>query len=177
MKATSAATPKRKKFRLKLKNSSSEVGTTGKLTDEVEEQICKLLRSQMSFSDACAWVGINRVTIWEWRTKGKAKPESRYGHFAQAVEKALLVAKAVLIHDIAQSSDIRGKLFLLKNRYPSEFRDRIIQEVSGVASAPVPVQVNPFSVQIICESAVGPAPEWQIRNHPDSNGKEPSRAL
>lgn len=128
-----------------------ETGNAGKLTDALEEEICKLLRAQMTLTDACQWLGISRVAVWEWRTKGQEDPESRYGRFEKAIEKALTVAKAYLIRGVAQHSDVRGKLFLLKNRYPQEFRDRIVQEVSGPGGEAVPVNVNinPFEIKIV----------------------------
>jgi hypothetical protein len=143
--------PKRYKYKLKRKTGQTDKANHGKLTDELEEEICKLIRGQMSLTDACAWVGISRVAVWEWRARGQAEPESRYGQFDRAIEKAYTVAKAYLIRGIAQHSDVKGKIFILKNRYPEEFRDRIVQEVSGPggASVPVTLNVNPFEVKIV----------------------------
>jgi hypothetical protein len=148
---TTTKTPKAKRYKYRMKNRPEGVGSIGKLTDELEEEICKLIRGQMTLTDACAWVGINRTCVWEWRTKGQAHPESRYGQFERAIEKAYMVAKAYLIRGVAQHPDVRGKLFILKNRYPDEFRDRIVQEMSGPNGAAMPLQVtvNPFEIKIV----------------------------
>jgi hypothetical protein len=172
--ATAVKAPKAKRYKhhLKRKTGAQGVGTTGKLTDEMEEEICKLIRGQMTLIDACAWVGIHRNVVWEWRAKGQADPESRYGQFERAIEKAYMVAKAYLIRGVAQHQDVKGKLFILKNRYPDEFRDRIVQEVSGPGGTAVPVDVtvNPFEIKIVLAGEAEPfrtvamKPELQGRN-------------
>jgi hypothetical protein len=168
---------KRVRYKTKLRKPG-DVQTTGKLTDEIEEEICKLIHGQMTLTDACQWVGISRAAVWEWRTKGQEDPSSRYGKFEQAVAKALLVAKAYLIRGVATHPDLKGKIFILKNRYPEEFRDRIIQEVSGPDGAPVPVQMNPFQVSIIlAEDSNQPTPKFEISPfEPGGNGNGDGRA-
>jgi hypothetical protein len=177
-KASAASPPKKKNMRRKVRHKlkkTSELGGTSKLTDEIEEEFCRLVRNQMSLVDACQWVGLNKVTVWEWRARGSREPETRYGQFYRAVDKALMVAKAYLIHGIAQASDVKGKIFILKNRYPEEFRDRIIQELSGPEGAPIPVQMNPFQVTIICQQEGQTEPDWKLREHVNGNGENHER--
>ena len=105
----------------------------------------------MTLDDACEFVGVHRVTVWQWRAKGQEDPRGRYGQFERALNKALIEAKSFLIKGIAKHPDVRGKIFILKNRYPAEFRDRIVQEVSGPDGQAVPlnVNINPFEIKIV----------------------------
>jgi transposase-like protein len=139
-----------KRYTRKLKKKP-EVPGNSRLSDELEEELCKLLRGQMTLTDACQWIGVSRAAVWEWRTKGQEDPSTRYGRFERAIEKALTIAKAYLIRGVAQHNDVRGKIFLLKNRYPNEFRDRIVQELSGPngTSVPVTMNINPFEIKIV----------------------------
>jgi len=51
-----------------------------------------------------------------------------------------------LIKRVADHSDIRGAMFILKNRYLQEYRDRIVQEISGVKGLQLLPSINPFHV-------------------------------
>ena len=51
-----------------------------------------------------------------------------------------------MIRDIARHPDLKGKIFLLRNRYPTEYRDRVSQEIVGPEGAPIRVAANPSPV-------------------------------
>ena len=122
-----------------------------KLTDQLESELCALITNKATLEDAADYLGINRTTIWEWRDRGRAEPESRYGAFERAVTKAFAAAKVHLIHDIANHQSVRGKMFLLCNRYPTEYRMHISTEVSGVGGAPIAFDpTRKFTVNINC---------------------------
>ena len=89
-----------------------------------------------------------------------------------------------MVAGIAEDKDIRGKLFLLKNRYPKEYRDRIVQELTGVEGTPLILSENTF--QVVLELDARDEPEvgkpFELV-HPDgsrerldgvsANGQEP----
>ncbi len=107
--------------------------------------------NKATLEDAADYLGVNRTTIWEWRDRGRAQPETRYSAFERAVTKALAAAKVHLIHNIASHQSVRGKMFLLCTRYPSEYRMHISAEVSGPGSMPIPVQNSArFTVNVNC---------------------------
>src|SRR5271165_6525017 len=64
-----------------------------KLCDELEERILGFIASGMSQTDACGLVDISRETLYRWKEKGAAEPESRYGQFLEACERAELECK------------------------------------------------------------------------------------
>ena len=131
-----------------------------KLTDILEEKLCALIQKQLTLTDACDVLEVNRTTVWEWRSLGQRDPESRYGQFERQITKAYALAKSSLIRDIARHPDLKGKIFLLKNRYPTEYRDRVCQEINGPEGAPIPVAANPFQVNIVLSG--DPDPHFTI---------------
>jgi len=50
-----------------------------KLTDALQSELCGLVMNKATLEDAADHLGLNRTTIWEWRDRGRADPESRYG--------------------------------------------------------------------------------------------------
>jgi hypothetical protein len=162
---------KRKNYHRRKILEPGQAHPHGKLTDEVERRFCSLIMNQAKVEDAADCLGIHRSTVHDWRAWGRERPESRYGQFEEAITKALALAKVSLIRDVAQHPDIKGKIFILKNRYPAEYRDRIWTEVSGPEGAPIPVAANPFLVQITLAAEPGaPEPEFNVRPHAGGNG-------
>ena len=155
----SIPTPKRKKRpwrkHRKAALAPGQPNAHSKLTDELQNELCGLIMNKATLEDAADYLGVNRTTIWEWRDRGRAQPETRYGAFERAVTKALAAAKVHLIHDIANHQSVRGKMFLLCNRYPAEYRMHISTEVSGPGGTPIPVQNSgKFTVNVNCSASL-----------------------
>lgn len=124
------------------------------------KELCELIRQQATLEDSAAKCHIGRETIWEWRTRGQQNEHPCYVAFEEAIGEALIDAKQTLIVGIATDRDIKGKLFLLKNRYPAEYRDRIVQEVSGPDGSPLLATENSFNVVLELNLPEGvPVPE------------------
>jgi hypothetical protein len=174
-------TPKREKRpwrkHRKAALAPGQPNANSKLTDALQSELCGLIMNKATLEDAADYLGLNRTTIWEWRDRGRAEPESRYGAFERAVTKALAAAKVHLIHDIATHQSVRGKMFLLCNRYPREYRMHIATEVSGPDGKAIPVEMTrPFVVNVTC-SASPDEPEEEIvdgeTGEPILDGGEP----
>jgi hypothetical protein len=161
---TTSTTPKGKNNRRqRLRRDDGRPNPNSKLTNASEEKLCGLVQNQLTLTDACDVLEINRTTVWEWRSLGQRDPDSRYGQFERAITKADALAKSSLIRAIARHPDLKGKIFLLKNRYPAEYRDRVYQEIAGPAGAPIPVAANPFQVNIVMSG--DPEPKFTIVDH------------
>jgi hypothetical protein len=143
-----------------------------KLNDELERQFCSLIMNQAKIEDAADCFGIHRTTVQDWRAWGRERPGTRWAQFEEAITKALTLAKVAMIRDIAHHPDIRGKMFLLKNRYPAEYRDRIWTEPSGPDGGPVPLQSNPFVVHVTLAQA-SDAREFQIAPATGNGERQP----
>jgi len=161
---TTPTTPKRKNNRRqRLRTDDGSPNPQSKLTDDLEKRLCGLIQKQLTLTDSCDLLEVNRTTVWEWRSLGQRDPASRYGQFERRITKAYAQAKSSLIRDIARHPDLKGKIFLLKNRYPTEYRDRVHQEIAGPEGAPIPVAANPFQVNIVMSG--DPDPQFTIVDH------------
>jgi len=148
----------KKSVRLKLQPGQPHAQS--KLTTALTERFCELIRDQMTVEDACTMTGVSRKVVWEWRGRGQQEEHPAYVAFEAALTQALIDAKQKLIKRVAEHTDIRGPMFILKNRYPQEFRDRIVQEISGPEGEPLMrPQINPFQVVIELHSGSPPLEE------------------
>lgn len=69
-----------------------QMGRKTKLTQELQDQICRVLRAGNYIEDTCAYVGIAESTFYEWVRRGergwKIDREAGYSEFSEAVKKA-----------------------------------------------------------------------------------------
>jgi hypothetical protein len=108
--------------------------------------------------------GVDRVTIYRWKEKGKEYPESRHGEFLEAIELAELESKRDLMNKVRTCDDFRAWKWLLCNRWP-EFKDHFSAEISGPHGDAIPVALNPFNVVIKMAANDGPEPEFHVVDH------------
>lgn len=52
-----------------------KTGRPTKLTEELTEQLCALLRTGEFLEHACAAVGLNKTTVYDWIKQGESEPE------------------------------------------------------------------------------------------------------
>ena len=85
----------------KKSSSSSEVVSgplpRGKLTDEIIDEFCELLRVGLPTDGACDFIGITNTTYYRWlrlgedfiKGNGEPKENAIYGKFVMSMRKAL----------------------------------------------------------------------------------------
>lgn len=73
-------------------------GRPCKLTPPLQAKICELIAAGAYVETAAAYVGVSKVTLYEWMRKGNGQTTGRFRDFLNAVEKALATAE---IRDIA----------------------------------------------------------------------------
>ena len=72
----------------------------------------------------------------------------------RALEAALLEGEAMLVHAIVTDSDWKAKKWILKNRFPDRYKERVISEISGPDQGPISIDAGvKYSVEIICPGA------------------------
>jgi len=103
------------------KGAAAEYGPRTKLTPEVQKAICDELLVTVPMAHAAGKVGVHRVTISDWLTRGE-NGEEPYASFAHAV----LVAQSTAVCNLVRLSLQGGKgsgnaLFHLQKRYPEDF--------------------------------------------------------
>lgn len=125
-----------------------------KLSYETQEKIIQAIRGSQTFECAAALAGIDRTTLNDWRYRGQQEPGSRYASFNKALEQALLESEAALVKAIVTDPDWKAKKWILKNRFPDRYKERVISELSGPGGAPIPIDSTAhYSVEIICPGA------------------------
>jgi hypothetical protein len=164
---TSSTRARRKRHRMRLQPGQPSAGS--KLNSVLTRELCDLIRRQATLEDACNRLHISREAVWEWRGKGQNGDHPAYVAFEDAITEALAESKQTLIEGIATDRDIKGKIFLLKNRFPHEYRDRIVQEVSGPEGMPLAMATQTFHVEITLDPRDQPLEKEGpfILQHPD----------
>ena len=74
-----------------------------KLTAELQNRLCAHIAEGMNKTDACAAVGIDRKTLYNWLKKGEAKESDRYTEFYNAYQLAVQSSYQSLVRQILDS--------------------------------------------------------------------------
>lgn len=127
---------------------SSGTGRPSKLTPEVQEKICQLLKAGNTFRTACEVAGIGWSTGLEWRQRGENRHSSRegddaYAEFAGAVQKAEEEAAArnvALIQKAAANGTWQAAAWWLERKFPSEWARIDRHEHTGPRGGPIQLQ-------------------------------------
>ncbi|WP_373896370.1 hypothetical protein [Virgibacillus sp. CBA3643] len=124
-------------------------GRPEKLTPEIEQEIIKVVRSGNYVETACAYVGINKTTFYDWLKRGarekdrlaknhKArmkKDEKKYVEFSNAIEKALAYAEIRDVAIIGQAAEDNwtAAAWRLERKFPDKWgrKDKQSIEHSG----------------------------------------------
>lgn len=115
---------------------SNKGGRPTKLTPEIQEEICKVIRSGNYIETAAAYAGVHKSSIYEWMKRGarekdrlrknpKArmkKSEAIYVDFSDAIEKALAHAEIRDVAIIGKAAETQWQAAAW--RLERKFRDR-----------------------------------------------------
>jgi transposase len=99
------------------------VAQKSKLTPEVQERTCQLIRAGNTVEVASEASGITPTTFYNWMQRGIDEGEP-YGPFREAVEQARAEAEAILvgrIHRAAQAGSWRAATWLLERQWPERW--------------------------------------------------------
>jgi hypothetical protein len=109
-----------------------------------------LAADSISIETACRLNEITKETFYNWYNRGESEPESPYGAFTRAVDKAQAIAERAN-HRAAILSNPTAILF---RRFPSHYPSEKLQaEITGQ-----PIAVN-AGVQVVIESSVSDGKE------------------
>ena len=82
-----------------------------KLTAELQNKLCAQIAEGMNKIDACAVVGIDRKTLYNWLKKGAAKETERYTDFYNAYQLAVQSSYQSLVRQVlGGDSQVRTEL-------------------------------------------------------------------
>lgn len=114
-----------------------------KLTDQLTDEIARLIRGSVTVTGAAQTLGISRSTFYAWMERGEsaAAADAPYRRFRQAVETARAEGEAILVQRIqnaAAKGSWQAAAYLLEKRYDHEWgkpnHDRN-QDTEGQAEA------------------------------------------
>ena len=82
-----------------------------KLTADLQNKLCAQIADGMNKIDACAVVGIDRKTLYNWLKKGAAKETERYTDFYNAYQLAVQSSYQSLVQQVLSGdSQVRTEL-------------------------------------------------------------------
>lgn len=132
-------------------------GRNSKLTEEVENELSRLISAGVYMRQACEFVGISEATVYNWMTRGsaeilrlendpKARPlakEAPYVEFFHRIKKAENASEIRAVtawQSEIKEGDWRAAKEFLARRFPDRWSPRL--ELTGADGLPVQVQMN-----------------------------------
>lgn len=130
-------------------------GRPSKLTPKIQEEILRVIKSGNYIETACAYVGINKSTFYEWLKRGARekdrveknprakvrKSEKPYVDFSNAVEKALAQAEIrdVAIIGKAAEENWQAAAWRLERKFPERWgrKEKYALEHTGKDGGPI----------------------------------------
>ena len=130
------------------------MGRRSKLTPELQEKICGLIRGGNYLHHAAAACGISKTTLHDWIAKGE-DGKTPYAAFASAVAEARGAAVGSLVLTIkkAATDDWRAASWLLERGHVGDFGAKRIEHTGKMGS---PIQVESWAALV---EAVETAPK------------------
>lgn len=124
-------------------------GRPTKLTPELQDEICKVIRSGNYIETAAAFAGINKTTLYDWMKRGARekerieknprakirKTEEPFVEFSNAIEKALAHAEIrdVAIIGKAAEENWQAAAWRLERKFPERWgRKVMVKEVDSL---------------------------------------------
>lgn len=123
----------------------AKVGRRPKLTPEIQERICNLLKLGNYKETAARASGIAVSTLYLWMDKGRqdveAEIESAYSEFLEAIESAEADGEAGLLLKVrsAANESWQAAAWMLERKSPERYARRVV--VASDEEKPVPFAV------------------------------------
>jgi transposase len=105
------------------KRNEKDRGRPTKLNDELQNQICELLRWGNYIETACAFCGITKKTLYEWMKLGNLEEQGIHRNFLNAVNKAQAEAEMRDVQNIhnAAKTDWKASAWRLERKFPKKW--------------------------------------------------------
>lgn len=110
------------------------MGRKTKLTNEIQEQICKYVRLGIPLKFAAEACGIGERTIYYWIERGKKSTRGKYLQFLQSIKKAeaeSIIKDVAILEKSAHEGSWQAAAWKLERRYPEFFGKKEKMEHSG----------------------------------------------
>ena len=104
----------------------------GKLTDEIETEICKYIEIGVPAKHACQAVDICEPTYYDWIKKGKGHKTGKYVKFLKSIKKAHsrhMARNAAIIEKAAQDGKWQASAWMLERRHSEQWGNKQYQKI------------------------------------------------
>ncbi|MYB35893.1 MAG: hypothetical protein F4Y26_00555 [Gammaproteobacteria bacterium] len=88
------------------------MGRPTKLTEKLQDEICKLIATGVPHLEAALEVGICETTFYNWRNRGEASKRGKYVEFLKATKEAearFVASRVLRIYTAADESPVETK--------------------------------------------------------------------
>lgn len=109
----------------------AKAGRPTKLTEDLIEQIAKLVREGNYIETACAFCGINKDTYYRWAKDGARAKSGIKKRFSDAIKKAVAESEMNDLETIRLDPSWQSKAWRLERRFPDKWGNRQKVELSG----------------------------------------------
>jgi hypothetical protein len=118
-------------------------GRVAKLTPELREKFCGLVRDGNYMQAACAGVGISFATFRNWYNRGRKALRGPYLEFFEAVRLAQAESEAQLVKNWQAQvpENWQAARDFLARRFPARWGPKDSHEVVGKGGGPVQLQL------------------------------------
>ena len=157
-------------------------GRRTKLTDDLIDKICVLVRAGNYVETAAAYAGVHKETLYQWFRRGASSRRGIYRRFADAVLKATAEAELrdlQIIASAAANGQWQAAAWRLERRVPLRWGRRDFVQAQHVGPDGGPIQVEggelPFKLERVREAYLELLRrEIEMREHPlkDGDGSE-----
>jgi|tagenome__1003787_1003787.scaffolds.fasta_scaffold18627038_2 transposase len=106
-----------------MKDNPNQQGRPTKLTLELQNQICELLRWGNYIETVCAFVEVSKPTLYEWMKRGNREEKGIHRDFLNAVHKAMAEAEMRDVQNIfnAAKTDWKASAWRLERKFPKKW--------------------------------------------------------
>jgi hypothetical protein len=120
-------------------------GRPSKLTPELTEDICKLLRSGAMIDAACLSSGITKETFFQWMKLGISETDSPHKQFSDSVKRALADAENSMVDGIRNAGQTQWQAlaWLLERRFRNKWGRHLLGEETKSTTSSSPPSVKP----------------------------------
>lgn len=106
-------------------------GRPTKLTPEVEDQLVRAISMGAYIETAAAFVGISKVTFYDWMRRGARAKSGKYKAFSERIKKAMAESEMRSIMAIQRAGDInwQAHAWYLERKFPERWGKRSALDV------------------------------------------------
>jgi len=118
-------------------------GRKTKLTPELTEKICALVRAHNYIETAAAYAGLSKNTLYDWLRRGARQQSGLYREFSDALTQALAhseIADVARISLAAAAGNWRAVAWRLERRFPERWGSSVRGTAPLPGAGPTPTE-------------------------------------